>query len=200
MATFIQYFSIIFFVAYLLVIFVWPTIRTYRQTGINPLNFGSSGNAHDFIGRWFKVLIAAMAATIGMYCSGEDIYRFLLPAELLVDKNLQLTGMLLCTASLVWTAIAQFQMGDSWRIGIDEKHRTELKTAGLFSLSRNPIFLGLLVTLLGFFLLLPNALTLLYLVAGYLLIQIQIRLEEEFLEKQHGRSYTDYKNKVKRIL
>jgi len=200
MTTIIQYFSVIFFATYLLVIFVWPTVRTYRTTGINPLTFGSSDSAHDFIGRWFKVLIAAMATTIGIHCMGEDSYRFLLPARFLVNYNLQLTGMLLCTTSLVWTAIAQYQMGASWRIGIDVKHAAELKKTGLFSISRNPIFLGLLTTLFGFFLLLPNALTLLYLVSGYLLIQIQIRLEEEFLEKQHGTSYHDYKERVRRLL
>jgi hypothetical protein len=54
-------------------------------------------------------------------------------------------------------------------------------------------FLNCWLTLLGFFLLLPNALTLLYLAAGYLLIQIQIRLEEEFLEKQHDIHYYNYK-------
>ena len=199
-ATAIPFFSIFFFAVYLLVIFVWPTVRTYRQTGINPLTFGTSDSAHDFIGRWFKVLIAAMAATIAVYCSGEESYSYLLPAGFLINEKLQVTGMLLCTFSLGWTAIAQYQMGKSWRIGIDEKHKTELRTAGLFSISRNPIFLGLLLTLLGFFLLLPNGLTLLFLVAGYLLIQIQIRLEEEFLEKQHGASYQSYKQQVRRFL
>jgi protein-S-isoprenylcysteine O-methyltransferase Ste14 len=196
----IQYFSVFFFTVYILVIFVWPSIRTYRQTGIIPLTFGSSDNAHDFIGRRFKVLIAAMAATIAIYCLGEEAYTYLLPASYLQMDSVQTAGMLLCTISLSWTAVAQYQMGRSWRIGIDEKHRTELKTTGLFSISRNPVFLGLLVTLLGFFLLLPNALTLLYLIAGYLLIQIQIRLEEEFLEKQHGSSYQSYKLTVRRLL
>lgn len=37
-------------------------------------------------------------------------------------------------------------------------------------------------------------------VLGIVLIQIQIRLEEEFLIKQHGEKYTDYLKKVKRFI
>jgi len=34
----------------------------------------------------------------------------------------------------------------------------------------------------------------------YIVIQIQIRLEEEFLEKQHGEQYLIYKKTTKRLL
>jgi protein-S-isoprenylcysteine O-methyltransferase Ste14 len=34
------------------------------------------------------------------------------------------------------------QMGDSWRIGIDQEQKTSLVRHGVFKLSRNPIFLG----------------------------------------------------------
>jgi protein-S-isoprenylcysteine O-methyltransferase Ste14 len=72
-------------------------------------------------------------------------------------------------------------MGKSWRIGIDEERPATLVRQGVFGLSRNPIFLGMMVTLLGLFLSIPNAVTLLVLALGVVLIQIQVRLEEEFL-------------------
>ncbi len=34
----------------------------------------------------------------------------------------------------------------------------------------------------------------------YVLIQIQIRLEEEFLTSQHGQKYLTYKQKVRRLI
>ncbi|HEY8397827.1 MAG TPA: isoprenylcysteine carboxylmethyltransferase family protein, partial [Flavihumibacter sp.] len=86
------------------------------------------------------------------------------------------------------------------RIGIDEAHKTRLVTEGLFSISRNPIFLGMILTTLGIFLLIPNAITLLVAVMTYFVIQIQIRLEEEYLLKQHGELYARYKNSVGRLL
>jgi hypothetical protein len=33
--------------------------------------------------------------------------------------------------SLAWTIFAQSQMGESWRIGIDQKHRTDLVHGGV---------------------------------------------------------------------
>lgn len=200
MSAFPKYFTTLFFIGFFLMVFVWPTIRTYRQTGINPLTFGASDSTHDYVGRWFKVLLALIPLTIVALWSSESIYQYLLPAEFLNHSTLQWCGIILCTLSLVWTTVAQWHMGRSWRIGIDEQHPTELRTTGLFTISRNPIFLGLIAALLGFFLLLPNALTLVVLVAGYLLIQIQIRLEETFLSSQHGMVYEQYKQRVRRML
>ena len=64
---------------------------------------------------------------------------------------------------------------------------------GVFGLSRNPIFLGMMLTLAGLFLVIPNALTLLTFVTGVVLIQIQVRLEEEILARTHGGEYTEYR-------
>ena len=91
-------------------------------------------------------------------------------------------------------------MKNSWRIGIDTETKTELITTGLFRHSRNPIFFGMIISLVGLFLTTPNALTGLFLILGYVLIQIQIRLEEEFLTGQHGKKYTDYKQNVRRLI
>ena len=45
-----------------------------------------------------------------------------------------------------------------------------------------------------------DALTLLIAVLGFVLTQIQIRLEEEYLVKMHGNVYLEYKQKVRRML
>jgi protein-S-isoprenylcysteine O-methyltransferase Ste14 len=71
---------------------------------------------------------------------------------------------------------------------------------GVFGLSRNPILLGMMLTLLGLFLVLPNAVTLLVLGLGVVLIQIQVRLEEEFLSNTHGAEYAQYRRGVRRWL
>lgn len=199
MTVFIRYFSAIFFVTYIVVAFVVPSVRTYRATGINPITFGNSDNAHDLAGRWFKIILGLIPFVILLYWTGNNYYHYSLPASYMVHPSIQWTGIALCILSFIWTAAAQWQMGNAWRIGIDEVNRTALVTKGIFALSRNPVFLGMIVTLLGFFLM-PNAITLLVLVAGYLLIQIQIRLEEEFLTRQHGKEYKEYRKRVRRLL
>ncbi len=88
----------------------------------------------------------------------------------------------------------------SWRIGIETQTKTELITEGLFQLSRNPIFFGMILSLVGLFFTISKAFTGFFLILGYVLIQIQIRLEEEVLTEKHGKNYADYKQKVRRLI
>ena len=89
-------------------------------------------------------------------------------------------------------------METSWRIGIDEENKTTLVTKGLFSISRNPIFLGLMIGNLGLFFIIPNCFTLLVISLSTISINNQIRLEEEFLKREFGDEYEKYSKKVRR--
>jgi protein-S-isoprenylcysteine O-methyltransferase Ste14 len=101
-------------------------------------------------------------------------------------------------ASFLVVVIAQVQMGISWRIGIDEDNPSELITGGIFQISRNPIFLGMRLSVFGLFLVLPNALTFTLWLIGDILLQIQVFLEEEYLIGTHNENYKTYYQKVKR--
>lgn len=192
-------FAALFFALYILAAFVWPSIRTYRSTGVNPLVLGRTDSAHDYIGRCFKALLACVPVIVGLVYF-PHVYAYLLPASFLETSGIRYTGVALCLVSLLWTVLAQAQMGRSWRIGIDTVNKTALVWHGVFGVSRNPVFLGMIVTLTGFFLLLPNAVSLVVLACGWLLIQIQIRLEEEALAHSHGAAYAEYKARVRRLL
>lgn len=194
----IKLFTSIFFVLYMLASFGWPTYRTWKQTGIKPLTFGKADNAHDFVGKWFKITVGIIPINILLYSLSADIYLYTLPVWYLRYDYFKILGLAICVSSWLWTVVAQYQMGNSWRIGIDETNKTSFVTKGLFRISRNPIFFGMLMTMIGFFFLIPNALSLLVIVCGYLLMQVQIRLEEEFLTKQFGEEYTHYKKQVRR--
>ena len=93
-------------------------------------------------------------------------------------------------AWLVWRG--QEDMAASWRIGIAPGERTELVTRGLFRFCRNPIYLGLLVALAAFCCLLPGYLSGGLLVFGAVLLQVQTRLEEAHLLRQHGARLRGY--------
>ena len=125
---------------------------------------------------------------------------YLAPLPVLGHAAVAQAGWALLLASLAWLLLAQSQMGNSWRIGIDESIRTELVRTGLFSLSRNPIFLAMRVNLFGLFLVLPNAATFALLFAGEVLIQVQVRLEESHLSEFHGEQYLQYCSAVRRWL
>jgi len=200
LSSYLIFFCTGYFILYLLIAFVWPTIRTFKQTGINPVTFGKADNAHDFIGKWFKILTVLILVSIVFSWFGNTTYSYLIPVTYLQKPVLQVTGAGLAMVSLIWISIAQQQMGSAWRIGLDHRNKTPLVQHGLFSISRNPVFLGMITSLLGFFFLMPNALTLVTLISGYLLIQIQIRLEEEFLLKEHAGLYKQYISTVRRLI
>jgi len=194
----LKYFLPLYLFAYFGAAFFWRSFMVWKRTGVNPVVFKGSDDAHDFIGRIFKLLFALIVAVVLVYSFWPSVYLYLMPIDWLEYSWLRWLGISLLLLSLVWTVVAQAQMGESWRIGIDQKHRTNLVQRGVFSLSRNPIFLGMMVTLFGLFLVIPNALTLLTLALGVVLIQIQVRLEEEFLAKSHGDEYTEYRRRIRR--
>ncbi|OJU29403.1 MAG: hypothetical protein BGN92_03415 [Sphingobacteriales bacterium 41-5] len=199
MNDFLRYYLPIFYALVLLFAFVIPSYRTYKSTGINPITFGKEPNAHNYIGNVMKVLLAALFVVILMYSFG-NIYQFTIPIPYLQNLNIHFVGLILIHISLIWIIIAQVQMSNSWRIGIDEQNNTDLVTNGLFSISRNPVFLGMIICVAGLFLVIANAISFCILVTTYIVIQIQIRLEEEFLKKQHGEQYISYQSKTRRLL
>lgn len=191
-------YAVAFLVLYFIVVFIIPTIRVKRRTGINPYVFKNTESAHDFLGKIsapITSLIFIVALVNLFYPQGLQYFA---PFAWLEISILKYSGFAITHLALVWIIVAQIQMSDSWRVGIDQTARTDLKTNGLFSISRNPVFLGMLITLAGIFLIFPNAITLLVAVVSALLFQVQVRLEEEYLRHMHGELYKNYCLKVGR--
>jgi protein-S-isoprenylcysteine O-methyltransferase Ste14 len=196
----LKYFLLVYLVAYVAVAFFWRSYQVRRMTGINPIVFTAPDGAHGFIGRVFKLMFVLVVLLILVSSFLPAANRFAGPITWLELPTVQWLGIASLLVSLIWTAIAQYQMGQSWRIGIDREHRSPLVEKGLFKFSRNPIYVGLMATLLGLFLVIPNALTLLVFVLGFVVISIQVRLEESFLLESHGAAYTEYQHRVRRWL
>ena len=196
----LRFFLPVYLFVYILVAFVWRSYIVWKRTGISPVTFKGSDTAHDFIGRVFKLVFVLVLLVVVVYSVFPFAYTYTSPIQWLENRWARSIGVLLLLLSLVWTIIAQSQMGEAWRIGIDTEHRTPLVQKGLFSISRNPIFLGMILTLLGLFLTLPNAVTLLASVLGIVLIGIQVRLEEGYLAQVHPETYREYRQRVRRWL
>lgn len=189
------YFALFFFLAFLA-----RSILVYRRSGKNPLVFSGSDDAHGYVGRAFKLVILGCAAIVSFLAFSPDITRWMRASGWELPEPLFYSGWGLLLISLVVALIAQAQMGLSWRVGIDSKNRTELVEHGLFGISRNPIFLSMRFELLGLFLVFPTAPTLVLLFCGEILMQVQVRLEEQHLAALHGQKYLDYRGRVRRWL
>ncbi len=191
----------IYFIIYFTVVFLLRTIIVGKRIGKNPLVLPTKDEtAYTIIGQYFKYTIISIFVYVFVFSIFPNLYVSFLPIKFLEIRSLKFIGTGLLIISLIWTTIAQINMKNSWRIGIDTETKTKLVKKGLFKFSRNPIFLGLILNLIGLFLTTPNAITLIFLILGYVLIQIQIRLEEEFLIKQHGILYKEYKQKTRRFI
>jgi len=200
MTDFLRIILPIYFIIYFGVTIVLKSVVVAKRTGKNPFVLPKDDNVYGLVGFYFKMVLISIFVYVVAYTFFPTLHNNFLSIQQLANQAITCTGLSLLIISLVWTVIAQIHMKNSWRIGIDTEMKTELVTNGLFSISRNPIFFGMIITLIGVFLATPNAFTVLFLILGYVLIQIQIRLEEEFLSKEHGDKYLEYKQKVRRLI
>jgi protein-S-isoprenylcysteine O-methyltransferase Ste14 len=190
----------IYFIIYFGLAFVLKSVIVARRIGKNPLVLPKDDSAYGLIGLYFKLTILIMFLYVLAFAFFPTWHDNFLTIGILDYLTLKYIGLWLLAFALIWTIIAQGHMKSSWRIGIDTVTKTELVTTGFFRISRNPIFFGMILSLVGLFFTTPNALTGLFLILGYILIQIQIRLEEEFLTKEHKQNYLNYKQKVRRLI
>ena len=200
MQEFLRIFLPLYFTIYFAIAFVAKSIIVAKRIGKSPLVLPKDDSAYGLVGLYFKLIIILIFIYVLAFAFFPDIFGQFQPILQLNNLIAKYIGLGFFAFSLVWTIIAQQNMKNSWRIGIDTETKTELITTGLFQFSRNPIFLGMLISLLGLFFTTPNAITVLFLILGYVLIQIQIRLEEDFLTKQHRETYIAYKQKVRRLI
>ena len=172
----------------------------FRNTGINPFNSMGNSGIKGFNERVLMLGASLVPVIAAFYILPYGLYQYLVPITYIENEALKMAGILLMVFGCLIALAAQFQMGNSWRIGINEEEKTILVTSGLFRYSRNPIYLGLLISFFGFFLIIPNALSLCCLVLSYPSIEIKIRLEEQYLLTTHGENYLSYMKKVNRWL
>ena len=178
----------------------WRSYVAWKRTGINPYALGNGDTVHDYVGKLFRFTLLATALIVLAFSLSESLYNLLMPIPWLDSSLLIGVGLALLASALIWVLVAQIQMGDSWRIGIDEKTNSPLVQHGLFGVSRNPIFLGMLVMLVGLLFAIPTAATLIVTLLGFALIHIQVRLEEPFLLDKYGEAYRVYQKHVRRWL
>lgn len=169
---------------YGLVAIVGRSLLQWRRTGSTGWR-GVHGRPGS--GPWWAGVLMAVAC-VGLVAAPVIA---MLAAESPVSVVRVSMGAALFLAGLVVTVIAQLEMGDAWRIGVQEDERTELRTAGLFAWCRNPIFTGMLLVGVAMAVWVPLAAP-----AGLALwagLELQVRVvEEPYLMRIHGARYQAY--------
>ncbi|MGY0587251.1 MAG: methyltransferase family protein [Paraglaciecola chathamensis] len=99
------------------------------------------------------------------------------------------------------TLLSQIQMGDSWRIGVDQQETTALITHGIYAKSRNPIYFGIFLFWAGVCITFPHLLLWACAFVCWICIEVIVRqIEEPYLKKVHGDDFLKYKSDTNRYI
>ncbi len=97
--------------------------------------------------------------------------------------------------------VAQLQMGNAWRIGVDPSEATQLVTDGLYRRSRNPIYFGIFLYWIGVCGTLAHpAIWFLAVICWGSIEVIVRRVEEPYLQNLHGQEFERYRRRSRRYL
>jgi len=105
-----------------------------------------------------------------------------------------------CGLAIIRFALTLASFWDSFRVGIYEQSPDKLVTTGMFSVSRNPIYVCFLMFFTGLFLIHRNIVIAAAVVLSALAIHRQVLREERFLKSHYGADYDAYCRKVRRYL
>lgn len=116
-------------------------------------------------------------------------------------RLLQIMGVIVQAFGVVVFVISVTEMKDNWRAGVQREDKTNLVTSGIYSISRNPAFLGFDLMYIGILLTFFNWFLCFVTVFAVCLFHLQIvNVEEDFLLETFGQEYLEYKRKVCRYL
>ena len=110
---------------------------------------------------------------------------------------LRITGAAITAVGVLVFVLAVVQMKENWRAGVQREEKTDLVTNGIYSVSRNPAFLGFDLMYIGILCSFFNWYLLVITILALVLFHLQIvKVEEEFLTETFGQEYIAYKKKV----
>jgi len=87
----------------------------------------------------------------------------------------------------------------SLRVGLAQEG-TSLRTTGVYRVSRNPMLLGLYLMALGSAIYVQNPINWILVIIALTIHHKIILVEENFLHKQFGNQWLEYRNKVRRYI
>ncbi|WP_424751236.1 methyltransferase family protein [Mycobacterium sp.] len=177
--------------------FGWRSWLQYRRTGSTGFRGIRGGGATEWIAGMGFVVALVMAVSAAVLQQAGVVE----PLSTLSAVWIRIAGVVVATAGIAATVYAEVEMGDSWRIGVDEQETTTLVHTGVFGRVRNPIYTTMLMFALGIALLTPNpvACAAFILLLGTIELQVR-RVEEPYLLRRHGDAYRAYAASVGRFV
>ena len=205
MPDFIEIFIILTYLSMLieLIIFPVPSVASSYQ-----LIFKKGQISNDFLYTrvlklkvWQKILVLALPTLISIiaYCTPLILIITSKLSIIIIDKpdnvGLMLIAFFIVLTGRIISIYSTIRIRQNNR---QNRYSFELKTGNIFSLTRNPILLGMYLSYIGIMVLLPHYLILLAFVYYFIHMHFRILIEESFLKFKFGDKYVTYQAKTKR--
>jgi len=192
--------SLIIFWISIIIIFIHIIYRKLSHKIERAVNFPK-------IPQWIYPLIILCIIGYFYICFLTLIYIFnpnlafnlLLPIEMLNIDLLKFIGSFFVIIGTIIFLVAYFNL-NSLKDLKSKSDSSELKTNGIYAISRNPIYFGLHIITIGFFLIIPTLINCVLIIIFIINLHYRIKLEEIELEENFGKPYIDYKKKVFRYV
>ena len=171
-------------------------------TGVNPIVVGRGKGAWRIVEilSLGSLLLWITEVVLHAVHSRYDIFPQKVNVAVLGAAAVKIAGVVLVSLGLITFILAFLNFGNSWRIGIDRKKPGALVTKGIFSITRNPIYLAFDLLSLGMFLMNGTWFFLIFALLAAVACHFQILREEEFLRRQYGQEFADYCRRTPRYL
>src|SRR5215475_1424348 len=163
-------------------------------TGLNPIVIGRGTGPWQLVEMLSLGSLLLWLAEVVLHAlhSRYDIFPGEVNLAFLPTVPLKIAGVVLVSLALITFILAFLTFGNSWRIGIDRKSPGTLVTGGIFSITRNPIYVAFNLYFIGILLINGTWFFLIFALLASVAVHFQILREEEFLRKQYGESFEDY--------
>src|SRR5262245_46777477 len=135
-----------------------PLLQLYRHGTFGIVLF-RSGNAAQSLRDGLLVVFFGVLLGQAILATRAGSLDLLVAEHGSLHQALQIVGAVSMLGGIAFLAVAQLDLGASWRIGIDAEAKPGLVTDGLYRYSRNPIYVGSLATVAGYAALLPTVLS-----------------------------------------
>lgn len=154
--------------------------RVRSRSGISAWAFRGARGSQRITGVLFALLVVAIGAATLMIATNDK------------GGPTLVVGALLSAAGAATIVVAQIQMGLAWRVGVRDRDAPLFVTTGLFRLSRNPIFVGMILMAIGIALAAESPWAWGAAVAFAIVCAVQVRVEEAHLGRAFGAAYVAF--------
>ncbi|HEX6439024.1 MAG TPA: isoprenylcysteine carboxylmethyltransferase family protein [Candidatus Binatia bacterium] len=137
-----------------------------------------------------------LAALMWLVSRAMPALSFVFPGRKSLALSFAITG-----AMIIIVGVASFRRAKTTINPMKPESSSSLVVSGIYKFSRNPMYLGFLLVLVGWAVFLSNALAFIFLpVFICYMNRFQIEPEEKALAGKFGQEFVDYKSRVRRWL